>query len=46
MLGGVPFWCQDEQHQGNFIMQCGEELGISGDGLVYVFDDKIFAQFT
>jgi hypothetical protein len=46
VLGGVPFWCQSEQHQGNFIMQCGEELGISGDGLVYVFDDKIFAQFT
>jgi hypothetical protein len=46
ILGGVPFWCQSEQHQGNFIMQCGEELGIAGDGLVYVFDDKIFAQFT
>ena len=46
VLGGVPFWCQQEKHQGNFIMQCGEESGISGDGLVYVFDDAIFAQFT
>jgi hypothetical protein len=46
VLGGVPCWCQSEQHQGNFIMQCGEDLGISGDGLVYVFDDKVFAQFT
>ncbi len=46
VLGGVPSWCQQEEHQGNFIMQGGESLGISGDGLVYVFDDKIFAQFT
>lgn len=46
VLGAVPSWCQDEQHQGNFILQAGEELGISGDGLVYVFDDAVFAQFT
>ncbi len=46
VLGGVPGWCQDEEHQGNFIMQCGEDFGVSGDGLVYVFDDVVFAQFT
>lgn len=46
VLGAVPFWCQEPDHQGNFIMQFGEGLGVSGDGLVYVFDDAIFAQFT
>lgn len=46
VLGAVPYWCQAPDHQGNFIMQFGEELGVSGDGLVYVFDDAIFSQFT
>lgn len=46
ILGGVPFWCQQQQHQGNFIAQLGEACGISGDGLVYLFDDTVFAQFT
>ena len=46
ILGAVPCWCQYEQHQGNFIMQTGESLGLGGDGLMYVFDDTIFAQFT
>lgn len=46
MLGAVPSWCQQEEHQGNFIMQGGESLGVSGDGLVYVFDDVVLAQFT
>ncbi len=46
ILGAVPSWCQQEQHQGNFIMQCGEALTVAGDGLVYVFDDVVFAQFT
>jgi hypothetical protein len=46
VLGAVPSWCQREEHQGNFIMQCGEDLTVSGDGLVYVFDDVVFAQFT
>jgi hypothetical protein len=46
ILGGVPSWCQEQEHQGNFIMQLGEESGISGDGLIYVFDDTVFAQFT
>jgi len=46
VLGGVPCWCQGRDHQGNFLMQLGEGLGVSGDGLIYVFDDSIFAQFT
>lgn len=46
VLGALPSWCQAPDPQGNFIMQFGEELGVSGDGLVYVFDDSIFAQFT
>ena len=46
ILGMVPMWCQSEQHQGHFLLQCGEELTVAGDGLVYVFDDSVFAQFT
>lgn len=46
ILGMVPMWCQSEQHQGHFLMQCGEELTVAGDGLVYIFDDSVFAQFT
>lgn len=46
VLGGVPCWCQGNEHQGNFLMQIGEWLGVSGDGLIYVFDDSVFAQFT
>ena len=46
VLGGVPCWCQSQQHQGRFLMQLGEGWGPSGDGLLYVFDDSVFAQFT
>lgn len=46
VLGAVPMWCQSEEHQGNFLMQFGEEFGISGDGLIYMFSDTTFAQFT
>lgn len=46
LLGGVPLWCQYEEHQGLFLGQMGEESGISGDGLVYLFDDSVFAQIT
>ncbi len=46
VLGAVPQWCQQENHQGNFIMQFGEDLGVAGDGLIYMFDDSVFAQFS
>lgn len=46
VLGAVPLWCQGQEHQGNFLMQFGERFGVSGDGLIYMFSDAIFAQFT
>ncbi len=46
VLGAVPLWCQSQEHQGNFLMQFGEDFGVSGDGLIYMFSDTIFAQFT
>lgn len=46
ILGTVPVWCQYPEHQGDFWMQLSEGFGISGDGLIYVFDDAFFAQIT
>ena len=48
VLGGMPGWCQSEGYaKGYLLMQLGEESGISGDGLIYLFHDGIsLAQFT
>lgn len=47
-LGGVPLWCQYDAspRNGLFLFQCGEGWGLSGDGLVYVFDTAVVTQFT
>lgn len=46
ILGPLPGWLQSEEHQGILLMQLGEGYGISGDGLIYVFDDAVVSQIT
>ena len=43
---GPPCWLQGEDDPDGFIMQTGEELGIPGDGLLYVFESGLYAQVT
>ncbi|MCS6796280.1 MAG: toxin-antitoxin system YwqK family antitoxin [Raineya sp.] len=44
---GEPIWLQDEQHQGNFILQFDETFGgvnLGDGGVMYVFEDTAFWQ--
>jgi antitoxin component YwqK of YwqJK toxin-antitoxin module len=44
---GEPIWLQDEQHQGNFLLQFDESFGnvnLGDSGLMYVFEDTAFWQ--
>jgi len=46
LLGHVPCWIQGEDHRDTFLMQLGEEMSVSGDGLVYFFSDAVFSQVS
>ncbi|HAA57170.1 MAG TPA: hypothetical protein DCE42_20560 [Myxococcales bacterium] len=43
---GMPCSLQSEMDPSGFIMQGGETLGLSGDGLLYLYADNVTAQVT
>ena len=47
ILGGEPMWLQYEEHDGEFILQCDEQLidiNLGDMGVMYVFRDTAFWQ--
>jgi len=43
---GPPCWLQAAEDEDGFIMQGGEEFGIAGDGLLFVFEDRLRTQVS